>query len=75
MATARLENVTKRYPDHLAVNRTNLDIEEGEFLVLVGLSGCGKSTTPRMIEGLEYVSEGEIWNGDRCVDGVPLGKR
>ena len=63
MATARLENVTKRYPDHLAVDRTNVDIEEGEFLVLVGLSGCGRSTTLRMIEGLEHVTEGEIWIG------------
>ena len=70
MATARLENVTKRYPDHLAVDRINLDIEEGEFLVLVGPSGCGKSTTLRMIAGLEHASEGEIWIGDRCVNHV-----
>ena len=70
MATARLENVTKRYPDHLAVDRINLTVEEGEFLVLVGPSGCGKSTTLRMIAGLEHVTEGRIWIGDRLVNHV-----
>ena len=70
MATARLENITKRFPDHLAVDRINLDIEEGEFLVLVGPSGCGKSTTLRMIAGLEHATEGEIWIGDRRVNHV-----
>ena len=70
MATARLENITKRYPEHLAVDRINLDIEEGEFLVLVGPSGCGKSTTLRMIAGLEHATEGEIWIGDRRVNHV-----
>ena len=70
MATARLENVTKRYPDHLAVDRINLDIEEGEFLVLVGPSGCGKSTTLRLIAGLEHASEGEIRIDDRRVNHV-----
>ena len=70
MATARLENVTKRYPDHLAVDRISLDIEEGEFLVLVGPSGCGKSTTLRMIAGLEHANEGSIWIDDRRVNHV-----
>ena len=70
MATARLENITKRYPDHLAVDRINLDIEEGEFLVLVGPSGCGKSTTLRLIAGLEHASEGEIRIDDRRVNHV-----
>ena len=70
MATARLENVSKRYPDHLAVDRVSLDIREGEFLVLVGPSGCGKSTTLRMIAGLEHATEGDIWIGDRRVNHV-----
>ena len=70
MATARLVNVTKRYPDHLAVDRISLDIEEGEFLVLVGPSGCGKSTTLRMIAGLEHASEGDIWIDERRVNHV-----
>ena len=70
MATARLSNVLKRFPDHLAVDRINLDIQEGEFLVLVGPSGCGKSTTLRMIAGLEHPTEGDIWIGDRRVNDV-----
>ena len=70
MATARLENVSKRYPDHLAVNGINLDVHEGEFMVLVGPSGCGKSTTLRMIAGLENATEGDIWIGDRLVNRV-----
>ncbi|MDE0530897.1 MAG: sn-glycerol-3-phosphate ABC transporter ATP-binding protein UgpC [Albidovulum sp.] len=70
MATARLENVSKRYPDHLAVDRVSLDIEESEFLVLVGPSGCGKSTTLRMIAGLENATEGDIWIDDRRVNNA-----
>ena len=70
MATARLDNVSKRFPDHLAVDRIDLDIREGEFLVLVGPSGCGKSTTLRMIAGLEQATEGDIWIGDRRVNDV-----
>ena len=70
MATARLINVSKRYPDHLAVDRINLEVEEGEFLVLVGPSGCGKSTTLRMIAGLEQATDGDIWIGDRRVNHV-----
>ena len=75
MATARLENVTKRYPDQLAVDRVNLSIEKGEFLVLVGPSGCGKSTTLRMIAGLEHATEGRIWIGDRLVNHVSARDR
>jgi multiple sugar transport system ATP-binding protein len=65
----RLENVTKRYAggEHSAVEDVSLSIASGEFMVLVGPSGCGKSTLLRMIAGLEEVSEGEIWIGDRAV--------
>ena len=70
MATALLENVSKRYPDHLAVDRVSLQVREGEFLVLVGPSGCGKSTTLRMIAGLERATEGSIWIGERLVNHV-----
>ena len=70
MATARLANVSKRYPDHLAVDGINLSVNEGEFMVLVGPSGCGKSTTLRMIAGLEKATEGDIWIGDRLVNRV-----
>jgi multiple sugar transport system ATP-binding protein len=64
----RLERVTKLFAgDVRAVDDVNLTIQSGEFMVLVGPSGCGKSTLLRMIAGLEEVSEGEIWIGDREV--------
>ena len=50
-----------------AVDDVSLTMESGEFMVLVGPSGCGKSTLLRMIAGLEEVTEGEIWIGDREV--------
>jgi multiple sugar transport system ATP-binding protein len=64
----RLEQVGKVYAgDVRAVDDVSLTIESGEFMVLVGPSGCGKSTLLRMIAGLEEVTEGEIWIGDREV--------
>jgi multiple sugar transport system ATP-binding protein len=64
----RLEQVGKVYDgDVRAVDDVSLTIESGEFMVLVGPSGCGKSTLLRMIAGLEEVTEGEIWIGDREV--------
>ena len=71
MARVVLRNVTKRFGDHVAVSGLNLDVEDGEFLVLVGPSGCGKSTTLRLIAGLEELTEGEVYIGDRLVNGVP----
>jgi len=63
--------VTKEYPNGFkAVKDLDLDIHDGEFLVMVGPSGCGKSTTLRMIAGLEEISEGEIFIGDRVVNDV-----
>ncbi|MGD8660581.1 MAG: sn-glycerol-3-phosphate ABC transporter ATP-binding protein UgpC, partial [Desulfobacterales bacterium] len=70
MAEIKLVNVVKRYGDVVAVDRTNLTAEDKEFLVLVGSSGCGKTTTLRMIAGLEKVSEGEIYIGDRLVNNI-----
>ncbi len=68
MPGIRLEEIAKVYPGGvLAVDGVNLQIEDGEFMVLVGPSGCGKSTLLRMIAGLEEVSEGKIWIGDREV--------
>ena len=52
------------------VKGVDLDIKEGEFLVLVGASGCGKSTTLRMVAGLEEITSGEIYIGDRLVNDV-----
>src|SRR5260370_3700746 len=57
--------------DRPAVDKLNLDIQEGEFIVLVGPSGCGKSTSLRMLAGLEEVSSGEIRIGDRDVTNLP----
>ena len=68
MSEIRLEQVGKVYDgDVRAVDDVNLTIESGEFMVLVGPSGCGKSTLLRMIAGLEEVTEGEIWIGEREV--------
>ncbi len=72
MAGVTYDHVTKRYAgDVLAVNDLNLDIKDGEFLVLVGPSGCGKSTALRLLAGLEEISDGSIYIGDRVVNDVP----
>ena len=69
MAEIILEHVTKRFPDGaLAVDDFNLDIADGEFVILVGPSGCGKSTTLNMIAGLEDISSGELRIGGRVVN-------
>jgi len=68
MAGIRLNNLTKRWGKSIAVANVTLDIEDGEFLVLLGPSGCGKTTTMRMIAGLEDASGGEVWIGDRLVN-------
>jgi multiple sugar transport system ATP-binding protein len=64
-----LEHITKRFPDgSLAVNDFNLDIRDGEFVILVGPSGCGKSTTLNMIAGLEDITSGELLIGGQVVN-------
>ena len=69
MAEIVLDNVTKRFPDGaLAVDKINLDIADGEFVILVGPSGCGKSTTLNMIAGLEDITEGELRIGGKVVN-------
>ena len=72
MATVTLDQLTKRYDGSAiaAVDGLTLDIEDGEFLVLVGPSGCGKSTALRMIAGLEEISDGAVWIGDEFVNDV-----
>src|SRR5207253_2643994 len=70
MATVTFEHVTKKYGDVLAVNDLNLEIRDGEFMVLVGPSGCGKTTSLRMIAGLEEISDGTLRIGDRIVNDV-----
>jgi multiple sugar transport system ATP-binding protein len=64
-----LDHVTKRFPDGtVAVNDANLQIGDGEFVILVGPSGCGKSTCLNMIAGLEDISEGQLRIGGRVVN-------
>ena len=71
MARIRLNGVSKRYGDVVAVRALNLDIRDREFVVLLGPSGCGKSTTLNMIAGLEELSAGELWFDDALVNGIP----
>ncbi|RIK82200.1 MAG: hypothetical protein DCC67_07450 [Planctomycetota bacterium] len=76
MATVTFRNVNKRYPNGFhAVHDLDLEIADGEFVVLVGPSGCGKSTTLRMLAGLEEVTSGEILIGDSVVNDVEPGNR
>jgi multiple sugar transport system ATP-binding protein len=70
-----LRSLTKKFGSVLAVNQANLDVHEGEFLVIVGESGCGKTTTLRLIAGLELPDEGTIFIGGVPVNDVPVGKR
>ena len=72
MARILLENVTKIYEGKVtAVRNFNLNVTDGEFMVIVGPSGCGKTTTLRMIAGLEQATSGNIYIGDRLANDVP----
>jgi multiple sugar transport system ATP-binding protein len=79
MAGVTLHRIRKIYDEggqqHVAVRDLDLDIADGEFVVLVGPSGCGKSTTLRMIAGLESISSGELRIGGRVVNQVPSKER
>jgi multiple sugar transport system ATP-binding protein len=76
VAAITFDDVTKIYGDgHRAVSDLNLDVKDGEFVVLVGPSGCGKTTALRMIAGLEEISDGQIRIGDRVVNNLPPGAR
>ena len=75
MARLRLDSLSKRYGDFVAVRDVTLDVGDGEFLVLLGPSGCGKTTTLRMIAGFITPSAGAIRIGDRDVTEQPPWKR
>ena len=72
MAAIELDKVTKVYPNGFeAVHHLDLDVADGEFMVLVGPSGCGKTTALRMVAGLEEVTEGRVLIGGEVVNDVP----
>ena len=79
MASVKLVGIRKIYDEgghrHVAVHDLDLEIADGEFVVLVGPSGCGKSTTLRMIAGLESISGGELSIGGRVVNQLPAKQR
>jgi multiple sugar transport system ATP-binding protein len=75
MASIKLEGISKRFGDVSALREVNLDIADHEFLVLVGPSGSGKTTLLRAIAGLETVTDGEIYFGDRRVTDVDVSDR
>ncbi|HEY1824482.1 MAG TPA: ABC transporter ATP-binding protein [Acidimicrobiales bacterium] len=75
MNEIRFEHVWKLFEGNAVVSDLNLNIREGEFLVLVGPSGCGKTTSLRMLAGLERPSHGRIFMGERDVTDSPPGER
>ncbi len=75
MNEMRFEHVWKMFEGNPVVSDLNLEIREGEFLVLVGPSGCGKTTSLRMLAGLERPSHGRIYMGERDVTDLPTGER
>jgi multiple sugar transport system ATP-binding protein len=76
MAAITMNHIVKRYGDGFpAVNDISLDVQDGEFMILVGPSGCGKSTLLRMIVGLEDITSGEMRIGDKVVNKIAPRKR
>ncbi len=76
MVSITFDNVTKRFRDGTtAVSGLNLEVPDGEFMILVGPSGCGKTTALRMVAGLEEVTQGRIFLGDREINDVDPGRR
>ena len=74
MTSIEMKNIVKRYDDgFLAVDDVSIDVQDGEFMILVGPSGCGKSTLLRMIVGLEDITEGEMVIGDKVVNDLSRG--
>ncbi len=76
MASLSLKNISKVFPNgFIAVKDFSMEIEDGEFVVFIGPSGCGKSTILRMIAGLEDITAGEIYIGDRLVNDLETQER
>ena len=70
MSTINMQQLKKSYQDIEVIHGINIDIEEGEFIVLVGPSGCGKSTLLRMVAGLESITSGEVKIDDKVVNDL-----
>lgn len=75
MAQIKVKNVAKRFGDTVALESIELTVANEEFVVLLGASGCGKTTLLRIIAGLETPTEGEVWIGERRVDKLPARSR
>lgn len=75
MTSLSLRGLTKKFGNVTAVDQASLDVDAGEFLVIVGESGCGKTTTLRLIAGLETPDGGTIFIGGAPVNDVPVGRR
>jgi multiple sugar transport system ATP-binding protein len=75
MASITFDHLTKQFDETKAVDNLDIEVANGEFLVLVGPSGCGKTTALRMLAGLEEISSGRILIGDRVVNNVAPGAR
>src|SRR5210317_2514088 len=71
MAEIQIKNVAKSYLTYQALQDINLTISNQEFMVLLGASGCGKTTLLRIIAGLETATSGEVWIGGRRIDHLP----
>jgi multiple sugar transport system ATP-binding protein len=75
LAEIRIENIAKRFGAVTALRSIDLTVADQEFVVLLGASGCGKTTLLRIVAGLETQNRGEVWIGERRVDSLPPRKR
>ena len=75
MAEIQIKNVAKHFGTYQALHSIDLSISDQEFMVLLGASGCGKTTLLRIIAGLESPSKGEVWIGGKRVDHLPPRER
>ena len=75
MSKIVIKNLEKTFGDNKVINNFNIDINDGEFIVLVGPSGCGKSTLLRMISGLESINQGEIFLDEKLINNLLPSKR
>ena len=75
MSKILIKNLEKSFGDNRVINNFNIDIKDGEFIVLVGPSGCGKSTLLRMVSGLESIDQGEIYLDKNLINNLIPSKR